>query len=140
MSTEDKEIEHLEDRRKDLRKNEDKSQREKIEYTELNKTMKKKRRQRSRKKRTDHVKLYFKVVEDQNIYTREDQRIKIREAKNEENKIQTDRNEILKICTRFYTELYSSTPQDQHPSLKITNPDSSEVPPIMTSEVKKTLK
>ena len=39
-----------------------------------------------------------------------------------------------------YTELYSSTPQDQHPTLKITNPDSSEVPPIMTSEVKKTLK
>ena len=60
--------------------------------------------------------------------------------KNEENKTQTDRNEILKICTRFYTELYSSTPQDQHPSLKIANPDSSEDPSIMTSEVKKTLK
>ena len=59
---------------------------------------------------------------------------------NEENKIQTERNEILKICTLFYTELYSSTPQDQHPKLKITNPDSLEVPPIMTSEVKKTLK
>ena len=56
------------------------------------------------------------------------------------NKIQTDRNEILKICTRFYTELYSYTPQDQYPTLKITNPDSLEVPPIMTSEVKKTQK
>ena len=54
--------------------------------------------------------------------------------------MQRDRNEILKICTRFYTKLYSSTPQDQHPSQKITNPDSPEVPPIMTSEVKKTLK
>ena len=60
--------------------------------------------------------------------------------KNEENKIQTDRNEILKICTRFYTELYGSKPQDQHPSLKITNPDSSEIPPILTSKVKKTPK
>ena len=58
---------------------------------------------------------------------------------NEENEVQTDRNEILKVCARFYTELYSSTLQDQHPSLKITNPDSSEVPSIMTSEVKKTL-
>ena len=60
--------------------------------------------------------------------------------KNEENKIQTDRNQISKICTRLYTELYSSTPQDQHPTLKITNPDSSEGPPIMTPEFKKTLK
>ena len=50
------------------------------------------------------------------------------------------KNEILKICVRFYTELYSSTLQDQHPSLQNTSPDASEVPPIMTSEVKKTLK
>ena len=34
-------------------KKEDRSQRGKIKYTELNKTVKKKRRQRSRKKRTD---------------------------------------------------------------------------------------
>ena len=60
--------------------------------------------------------------------------------KNEENEVQTDRNEILKDCARFYTELYSTTLQDQHPSLKISNPDSSEVPPIMTPEVKKTLR
>ena len=65
---------------------------------------------------------------------------KIHEVKNEENEVQTDRNEILKDCARFYTELYSSTLQDQHPSLKISNPDSSEVPPIMTPEVKKTLR
>ena len=47
---------------------------------------------------------------------------------------------ILKVCGRFYTELYSSTLQDQHPSLENTCPDSSEVSPIMTSEVKKPLK
>ena len=57
--------------------------------------------------------------------------------KNDENKIQTDRNEILKIFTRFYTELYSSIPEDQHPTLNITNSDSSKVPPIMTSDLKK---
>ena len=55
LSTEDKKIKQLEDRRKELRKKEDRSQREKIEYTELNKTVKKKCRQRSRKKGTDHV-------------------------------------------------------------------------------------
>ena len=61
------------------------------------------------------------------------------EIKTEENEVQTDRNEMLNICARFYTELCSSTLQDQYPSLKNTNPDSPEVPPIMTSEVKKTL-
>ena len=60
--------------------------------------------------------------------------------KNEENKVQTDRNEVLKVCAHFYTGLYSSTLQDQHASLKNANPDSSEILPIITSEVKKTLR
>ena len=60
--------------------------------------------------------------------------------KNEENEVQTNRTEILKIFARFYAELYGSMLQDQHPSLKNTRPDSPEVQPIMTSEVKKTLK
>ena len=60
--------------------------------------------------------------------------------KDEENEVQTDRNEILKIRACFYTELCSSTFQDQHPSPKNTSPDSSDVPPIMTPEVKKPLK
>ena len=130
-----------------MRKKEDRSQREKMEYTELNKMVKKKRRQRSRKKRTDHVEAILQSGRGPKHIYKGGPKKKICEMKNEENKIQTDRNEILKICTRFYTELYSSTPQDQHPLLpppppspKITNPDSSEVPPIMTSEVKKTLK
>ena len=53
-------------------------------------------------------------------------------------KVQTDRNEILKICARFKqncTVLHSKT----NPSLENTSPDSSEVPPIRASEVKKTL-
>ena len=60
------------------------------------------------------------------------------EIKNEENEVQADRNELLKIY--IYTKLHSSRPQDQHPSLKNTSPDSSEVPPTMRSEVKKILK
>ena len=59
--------------------------------------------------------------------------------KNEENEVQTDINEILKICACFHTLNYSSTLLDLHPSLKITNPDTSEVPPIITSEVKKSM-
>ena len=129
-----------------MRKKEDRSQREKIEYTELNKTVKKKRRQRSRKKRTEHVETILQSGRGPKHVYKGGPKKKTCEMKNEENKIQTDRNEILKICTRFYIELYSSKPQDQHPPppppppLKISNPDSSEVPPIMTSEVNKTLK
>ena len=55
LSTEDQEIKQLKDRRKEVRKKENRSEREKAEYTQLNKTMIKKSRQRSRKKRTDHV-------------------------------------------------------------------------------------
>ena len=73
-STEDQEIKQLEDRRKELRKKEHGSQREKTEYTELNKTAKKKRRQRFRKKRTDHVETILQSGRGPNIYTREDQR------------------------------------------------------------------
>ena len=47
---------------------------------------------------------------------------------NEKDVVQTHKNEILKICARFYTELYSYTLQDQHPSLKNTSPDSIRSP------------
>ena len=39
----------------------------------------------------------------------------------------------------MHRKLFSSTLKDQHPSLKNARPGSTEVPPIMTSEVKKTL-
>ena len=58
----------------------------------------------------------------------------------EENDAQTDRNKILKVWACFYTELYNSTHRDKHPSQMNTSSEKSEVPPIMTSGVKKTLK
>ena len=60
--------------------------------------------------------------------------------KTEENEVETDRNEVLNKCVNFYTELYSSPLQNQHPSQRNTSPDTLEIPLIMTSEVKKTLK
>ena len=53
LSTGDQEIKQLEDRRKELRKKEDRSQREKIQYTELNKMVKKKKTQTKITKETD---------------------------------------------------------------------------------------
>ena len=105
---------------------------------ELNKTVKKRGRHRSRKKRTYHVETVLQNDREPTYRYKEESKKKICEMKNEENKVQTDRNEILQICTRFfYTELWSSTLKDQQPSLKNTSPDSSEFPPIITSEVKK---
>ena len=58
--------------------------------------------------------------------------------KDGENEVQTDRSDILKTCTHFCLKLYSSTLLDRHPSQKNTSLDTSEVPPIIASEVKKT--
>ena len=140
LSAEDQERKQLEDGRKELRKKENGSQREKVVYTVLNKTVKKKRRQRSRKKRRDHVETVLQSGRGPKHIYKGGPKKKMCEMKNKENEVQTDRNEILKVRARFYTELYSSTLQDQHPSLKTTNTDYSGVPPIMTSEVKKTMK
>ena len=87
-------------------------------------------------KRTDHVEAIFQSGwEPKQIYKGGPKK-KIFEMKNEENEVQTDRNEIRKIWARLYTDLYSSTLQYRLSWLGNTMPDSSEVPPIMTSEVK----
>ena len=90
LSTKDQEIKQLEDRSKELRKKEDRSQREKIEYTELNKTVKKKHRQRSRKKRTDHVETILQSGRGPKHIYKGGPKKKVCEMKNEENKKQTE--------------------------------------------------
>ena len=55
QNAEDKEIEELETRRKMRRKRDNKSTTEKIEYAELDKTVKKKRRTRVRRKRKEFI-------------------------------------------------------------------------------------
>ena len=59
--------------------------------------------------------------------------------KSKGNEVQTDNNEILKICACFYTELFSSTLHDHDPHPHPLK-NSSEVPPMMTPEIKETLK
>ena len=97
--------------------------------------MKKKSRQRSRKKRTDYVETILQSGTGPRHINKGGPKEKICEMKNKENELQTDRNEILKVCAYFYKELYSSTLQDQHTSLNNTNPDSSAVPPIMEHQL-----
>ena len=133
LSREDQEMKKLEDRRKELRKKEDRSHREKIEYTQLNKTVKKKRRQRSQKKRTDHVETVLQSGRGpKHIYKwgpkKKIWKMKKIKYKQTEMKYWRSSHAFTQNCTVL------------HPSPKITNTDSSEVPPIMTSEVKKTMK
>ena len=104
-----------------MRTKETRSEKEKVEYTDLNKTVKKKRRQRSRKKETDQVETMLQSGGQPKQIYKGGQKKTICEMKNEGKESQTDRNEILKI---FYTELCRSTLQDQHTSLKNTSPDS----------------
>ena len=102
-----------------MRKSEDMSQRETIEYTELNKTVKKKRRQRSRKKRTDHVETILQSGrEPKHIYTGGPKK-KIYEMKNEENQIQIDRNKmpLLHRTVHFYTPRPTPLTKNYQPKL-----------------------
>ena len=65
LPTKDQHIKELEDRRKDMRKKEDRSETKKVEYRELKQTVKDKYHER---KEQIMLKLYFKVVKDQNRY------------------------------------------------------------------------
>ena len=109
LPSEDQEIKQLEERReKKLRKKENRSERDKIDIRGLRKLWKRSADKDHKRNEQVMLKIYFKVVEDQNRYTKD---------QNRNEKWSTDRNQILKLCEPFYTELYSSTLQDRHPSL-----------------------
>ncbi|GFN77097.1 protein sidekick-1 [Plakobranchus ocellatus] len=65
VNTEDKVIEQLEQRRKELKKKDNKTRAERVEYSEANKTVKKKRRARARRKRKDFVIKKVENMEEQ---------------------------------------------------------------------------
>ena len=97
----------------------DKKDREKLEYTELNKTVKKKRRRLGKDhERNNHVEIILQSGRGSKQPYKGGPKKKMCEMQNEDNKVQTDRNENLKICACFYLELYNSTFEDQRPSLK----------------------
>ena len=119
---EDQEIRQRGDRFKELRKKENRSKREKVEYTELNKTVK--RELKDHKRNEQILKLYFKVVEDQNRYKRRTSpppptlpppkyvKWKIKRLKYKQTEIKHW------WSAQALLELYSCSLQDQHPSQK----------------------
>ena len=99
-------------------------------HTELNKTVKTKRRLRSRKKQTDRVEISLpsgRGPKKKDIQ----RRTKENDMRNEKKAISNRQKEN--------TELYRSTLQDRHPLPKNTTQDTSEISLIMALEVKKTL-
>ena len=136
---EDIEIRELDDCRKKLRNKECKSNTENIEYAELKKTVKKKRRTRARRKRKEHIE---KILENgrgpKEVFKTSKKKV-INEMKNEKGEVVTSREEVLKVCAQFYQELYSSQINNSVNTNNVS-PDNSEPPPFIESEVEKTLK
>ncbi|GFS08730.1 endonuclease-reverse transcriptase [Elysia marginata] len=134
----DQEFKQLEAKRKELRCKENKTTAEKIEYTEINKTVKKKRRAKARQRRKD---LVISVLEQKRVPKqthKNGNKKKISYMKDKEGKTQTDRETILQICKDFYEKLYetaSPVPQNTQNSSQ----DKEELPSFEEQEVIKCL-
>ena len=136
---EDKEIQELDDKRKRLRNVEIKSNREKTEYAEIKKTVKKKRRIRARRKRKEHIEAVLVNGKGPKETMKTGHRKIISEMRNPNGKVVTDQKEILNICAQFYQDLYTSQQQNSC-NEDTTGPDNTEVPPFMEVEIEKALK
>ena len=139
QNAEDKEIEELETRRKMVRKRDNKSTTEKIEYAELNKTVKKKRRTRARRKRKEFITKILEMKRGPKETRKDGCKKKISSMKDKNGERITDREEILNICKKYYEELYDKSVQDPDHLLS-SSPDNTEVPPFTEEEVEASLK
>ena len=142
-SVEDKEISELDDRRKALRKKEAKTKAEKVEYAEIIKTVRKKRRQRTRKRKHENI---LKILQSgkgpRTIMRQDTKKARICQLKHKDGTLTSDRSEILDICADFYQDLYNTT----KPQSKNTTRDSKvceeeeAIPPILQKEVRHAIK
>ncbi|GFN90437.1 hypothetical protein PoB_001694300 [Plakobranchus ocellatus] len=132
------EIERLDEKRKTLKKKEGKTTAEKIEYTELNTLVKKKRRARQRKKRKEGIENIIVNERDPRDAFKGGARKKISCMIKENGENTTERDEIITICQTFYKKLYEQTTPDQLTTLT-SSPDKEEIPPFLEEEVEETL-
>ena len=134
-SEEDKEIEELDQRRKEIRLKESKTTTEKVEYAEIVKLVKKKRRQRNRRKTS---KLILETLESgrgpKTIQKMASKKSRMSKLKKKDGNITSDRSELLEICADFYQELYGSTKKQPKDHIDISS-RKSDIPPILQREV-----
>ena len=103
QNAEDKEIEELKTRIKMLRKRDNKSTTEKIEYAELNKTVNKKRRTRARRKRKEFITKILEMKRGPKETRKDGCKKKISSMKDKNGERTRDREEMLNICKTYYT-------------------------------------
>ena len=135
----DPEIVRMEEERKQLREIENKTIEEIIKYTELNKTVKKKRRAKARRKRKEFILGILENKKGPKEIYKHGSKKKISSMKDKDGKKTSNREEILKICEQFYKELYDKTIQDP-PIQTTSSADTEKAPPFTEREVESCLK
>ena len=136
----DKEIRELDEKRKRLRNVENKSDRDKIEYAEIKKTVKKKRRIRARRKRKEHIEAMLENNKGPKDVMKAGQRKIISEMRDSKGETKTDQKQILGICAQFYQDLYSTQKQQENRNKETNHTDNTKVPLFMEAEIEKALK
>ena len=120
-----------------------KTRAEKVEYAEIIKTVRKKRRQRTRKRKHENI---LKILQSgkgpRSIMRQDTKKARICQLKHKDGTLTSDRSEILAICADFYQDLYNTTkPQSKS---KAKDPkvyeEEEAIPPILQKEVRHAIK
>ena len=96
-SIEDTEIENLDKKRKELRQRTNQTRKDKVEYAELNKLVKNKRRTRARGKRKELILETLEARKGPRQISKHRNKQMITSMRKESGEITSDREEILKI-------------------------------------------
>ena len=100
-STEDTEIERLDNERKELRQKANKTLRDKIKCAKLNKLVKKKRRTRARRKRKELIQETLEARKGPRQTNKHRNTQIMMSMRKDSGEITSDREDILKICADF---------------------------------------
>ncbi len=140
-SEEDRLIEELDKKRKELKEIENKSTAQRIEYTEIVKTVRKMRRTRSRKRRREQIETILESGKGPKQITKlNSKKTRINQMRKKDGNLTTDRKEILNICADFYQDLYNSTKTESKMEIKNKSVDETELPTITAREVETAIK
>ena len=134
------EIHKLNEKRKALKPFRQKSRRNQIEYTELNKTIRKMRRENKRKYRTRMVKEVLESNKGPKIINRklEGGRKLLSSLRSNDGTEVTNKAKITDIIEEFYKDLYNTDRPDWRKG-EDWSAKADDVPPIMEDEVEKAL-
>ena len=138
-SIEDTEIENLDKKRKELRQKTNKTLKDKVEYAELNKLVKKKRRTRARRKRKELILETLEARKGPRQINKHRNKQMIMSMRKESGEITTNREEILKIYANFYKSLYTQTVPTPESTMK-SSPDTEAIPEFTEEEVERAIK